>query len=80
MALRWRLGTHEFAARGKHVAHGAPRVDAAPTGRTQPQRGASRGAWPQRSHELGEVRPLGRGQFGDIAVPQDLGVVRGDPQ
>ena len=71
---------HRFAARGEHVTQRAPRVDAAATGRPQPQGGAGRGAWMQGSDELGKMCPFGCGQVGDIAVAQYLGVVRRDPK
>jgi len=62
------------------VTQRAARVDGTAPGRSEPQCGASRGAWAQSGDELCEVRTFGCGEFGDVPVPQYLGVVRRDAQ
>ena len=62
------------------MSQGAPRVDGTAAGWSEPQSGASWGAWVQCGDELGEVRAFGCGEFGDIPVPQYLCVVGRDSQ
>ena len=62
------------------MSQGAPRVDGTAAGWSEPQSGASWGAWVQCGDELGEMRAFGCGEFGDIPVPQYLCVVGRDSQ
>jgi len=69
-----------LASGGEHMAQRAPRVDGTTPGRSEPQCGATRGTGVQGGDELSEVRTFGCGEFGDVAVPQDLGICGGDPE
>ena len=69
-----------FAAGGEHRAQRPVGVEAAAAAGSQAQRGTARRLGVQCGEQFAQVLAFGRGEFAEVAVPQDLGVTGRDPQ